>query len=118
MASTNQFQSPQCYNKSATIVSGSTLSEAIDLSGTQMTGIFVPSTFDGTIVYVQAAPEMAGTYARVVADGADVAITVTAGKPVAISNLALIAGWQYIKLETATAQATTDTVFTLATRPL
>ncbi|MES2984055.1 MAG: hypothetical protein V4735_02580 [Pseudomonadota bacterium] len=118
MLTATQFSPQHVYALNATIPSGATLSNAIDLSGTQLAGMFIPASFDGTLIYLQAAPSLDGTYSRVQADGTDVAITVTAGKAVAISNLAVIVGWQFIKLETLAAQATTDTVITLATRPL
>lgn len=118
MTSERNYPSSKIYDKSATIASGQTLSEAIDTQGTQLTGLFIPSTFDGTTLYIQAATDIDGTYGRIQVSGSDFALTVSAGKPVAIENLAVTAGFQFIKLEAATAQTTTDTVITLALRPV
>lgn len=103
--------------EAVTIANGQTLSAAIDLSGLDIAGIFIPTEFDGSTLYIQAAPSLGGTYGRVQAGGVDLALTVAAGKPCGLENLAPLAGWQFIKLEAGTAQ-TGDSVLHLALRPV
>jgi hypothetical protein len=88
------------------------------LQGMNLTGLFVPPTFDGTKLFIQTAPSFSGTYARIQANGEDLAVLAPVGKPVAITNLAAISGWQYIKLEADTAQLATSSVIVLALRTL
>ena len=105
----------------ATVTVGGTTTGAVDLGGTQLVGIFVPSTFDGTTITIQAAPTLGGTYVPVqngVLSASAYTITTTAGQFVPIDNLAILAGVRFIKLVCGTSQTTTDTVFTLATRPV
>ena len=101
------------YEITATILNTATLSGAIELQGAVLAGLFMPAAFTGTTIYLQAATTKGGTYSRIQADGSDVALTVTAGKHVAISNLAITKAWNFIKLEAATAQAA-DRTITLA----
>lgn len=104
----------------ATVASGGTTSSEVDLGkGQQLVGIYVPSTFDGTTITLTAAPTAGGTHVAV-QDGYGNAftLTTTASRYVPIPNLAITAGVQYIKLVCGTSQSTTDTIFTLATRPV
>ena len=118
MPSTTNFQPLTCYDKTATVASGETTSEEIDLSGTELVGIFVPSTFDGTTITLTAASTPGGTFVTVQdGDGNAYTITTTASRYAPIKNLALLAGVRYIKLVCGTSQSTSDTVFTLACRP-
>jgi len=106
-----------------TIASSTTVSNAIDLHGTTPCGIFLPATFDGTTVKFQAAVAFDGTYVAV-EDGAGTPaeITLTASahsKYVAISGAIQqqLRGIRFLKLVTGV-QSTTDTVITLAVRPV
>ena len=112
------YQKKKDFTTTATIASGATESEAVDLGGLELAGIFVPDTFDGTTLTIKAAPSLNGTYVTVMEEDADFSVTVAASRYVPIENLALFAGAQYIKLVSGTAQATTETVLTLALRPL
>ncbi len=118
MTSEKYYPSAKSYDLTATISSGQTVSEALNLCGKELCGVFIPSTFDGGTLYIQAATDIGGTYARIQSGGADYALSVTAGKPVVIENLAVTAGFQFIKLEAATAQSGSDTVLTLVLRPV
>lgn len=113
------YQPNDVYTLTATVASGQTVSGAIDLMGTDLTGIFVPAEFDGTTITLQAATSLAGTYVAV-QDGAGnaVTLTTTASRYVPISNLALITGLRYVKLVCGSSQTTTDSVFTIAARPI
>ncbi len=118
MPSSEQYQPNDSYNKTATVANGATTSEAIDLSGTDLAGIFIPAEFDGTTLGFSASTAIDGTYVTVQdGEGSTLSITCTASRFVPIKNLALIAGLRFIKLVCGTSQ-TGDTVFTLALRPL
>jgi hypothetical protein len=119
MTSEKLYQSSKIYDLTATISSGQTTSAAIDLSGVELAGLFIPSTFDGSAVGIQAASAVDGTYLTVQdGAGADFSVPVTAGKYVPISTLAVTAGLRFIKLVAGTAQSGGDTVITLALRPI
>lgn len=105
----------------ATIASGQTESNAINLSGTQLVGLDIPNTFDGTTLTIKSAQTLGGDYRTVASDsGSDFSITVASGgnRVVAISNLAITSPLRFIKLVAGTSQSTTDTVITLITRPV
>ncbi len=117
--SSTQYQPNDAYNATATVASSGTTSEAIDLAGTDLVGIFVPSTFDGTTITLQASTAIDGTFVEVQdGEGSALTITTAASKFAPIPNLATIAGIRYLKLVTGTSQSTTSTVFTLALRPI
>jgi hypothetical protein len=120
MPSSNEFQPVICRDKTATVAAGASLSGAVDLEGTQLVGIFVPSNFDGSDITITACDTLAGTYVTVQASiAASTAYTIvtTAGRYVPISPV-ITAGLKFIKIATTTQQADTDTVFPLATRPV
>lgn len=120
---TNEFPPIVSFDRTATITiaTSTTVSEAVDLSGCALVGIFVPTNFDGTQFKFQVCSTLGGTYVSLQdGDGSSSAFTVTtaASRYVPLDNLAILAGVRFLKIETLTAQADTDTVFTLATRPL
>lgn len=108
----------------ATIAASGTQSSGVDLGGHTLVGLFIPSTFDGTTITVQVFPTSAfatsHTAQAASTGGASTALTLTvaAGQYAPIENLAITAGWQYIKLTAGSTQTTTDTVITLAVRPV
>ena len=112
-----QYQTDKSY-PTATIPAGQTESEVVDLGGTELAGVFVPPTFDGTTLSLKAAPTAAGTFVAVQSGGSDYSITTAASKYAPVENLALTAGLQFVKLVAGTAQSTTDTILTLAVRPV
>lgn len=102
----NNFHELPYSGLSASILSGQTLNTVpLNIGRTALCGLFIPSGFTGTTIYLQASTSINGTYGRVQADGADFSITVSAGKPVSISNLAITLPWSFIRIEAATAQA-------------
>ncbi len=113
------YPSNKYYDLTATIASGQTESAALDLNGLELVGFFIPSTFDGTTLSLSTAPAADGIYVAVQdGDGSDFSLTVAASKYVAVSSLGVTAGLQYVKLVAGTTQSTTDTVITLALRPV
>ena len=116
MASSDYTPSVQT-DKVATITSGTTVSAAIDLGGTQLCGLYMPAAFTGTTIKIQTAPSLAGTYTPVQSAGADYALTVGANKYVPVENLAILAGVRFIKLQSSASEAA-DRTITLASRPV
>lgn len=117
MADSKQFQSVQCFDKTITISSGETVSPAIDLIGTYVVGMIIPTTFDGTSLSLQGSNSLDGTYHNVYnTSGSQVTATVAASRYVAFvpSDTASI---RFLKLVAGTMQ-TGDTTITLVTRPL
>lgn len=123
MTSASQFQPIVAY-ETVTIAASGTVSGAIDLHGCTPVGVFVPSTFDGTTIKFQASTTLDGTYVAV-EDGAGTPAEITlntsaASKYIAISSAIQeqLRGIRFLKLVAGTSQATTDTVITLAVRPI
>lgn len=118
MPTADQY-SPIISNVTCTVTSGNTTSGEVDLAGCQLVGIYVPSTFDGTTITLTCAPTAGGTHVAV-QDGYGSAFTLTtaASRYCPIPSLAITAGIEFVKLVCGTSQSTTDTVFTLAVRPV
>lgn len=119
MTSEKNYSNDKFYDLTTTIAVGQTDSTAIDLSGLELVGFFIPSNLTATSISIQAAPSSAGTY--VVAQdgsGSTYSLTVAANKYVPINNFNVVAGLRFIKLTAGTAQASTDAVITLAMRSL
>jgi hypothetical protein len=109
------------YGKTATVAVGGTTSGEVDLGDEALVGIFTPSTMEGTTITLTAAPAPGGTFVAVQdGDGSSSSFTVTtaASRYVPLDSLAILAGLRFIKLVCGSTQTTTDTVFTLATRPI
>jgi hypothetical protein len=124
MPSVSDFQSKVSFpTVTVTIATSTTVSDAIDLHGCTPVGIFLPATFDGTTVKFQAAPAIDGTYVAVEDGGgtpAEITLTASAAsKYIAISGAIQqqLRGIRFLKLVTGV-QSTTNTVITLAVRPV
>lgn len=117
MVQSTQFQPIVTHNLTATIADSATQSDAIDLSGTTLTAISLPSEFDGTALTLKAAETSNASYVDVhEANGMALTIKGSASQIVTIEP-AKLAGLQYIKLVADTAQ-TGVTTLTLMTRPV
>jgi len=119
--SSTDYQPIISNNLTATIASGGTQSGVVDLSGCTLCGIYIPSTFDGTTLTVQTSPTVDGTYVNAQASSSAstvYTITVAASQYVPLENLSVGAGWRFIKFTAGTSQSTTDTILTLAVRPV
>jgi hypothetical protein len=86
------------------------LSTPIDCRGWLLTKIFIPSNFDGTEIKFHMATTIDGTYSVIEDAGVEVTQTVSASAWQKLDP-ALMAGIPFLKIETVTDQATTDTVF-------
>jgi hypothetical protein len=115
MPMTEEFPPIVCYDKTATIANAATTSEAVDLAGCVLCGVFLPAEFDNTTLAFTAAPTLGGTYVAVRnLSGADLSITVAASRYVPLDP-DMFAGLRFVKL--VTGAQTGATVCTLATRP-
>jgi hypothetical protein len=120
MPTSTDFSPKVCYDLTATIAVSGTTSGAVDLSGCTLVGLFIPATFDGTTLTITASPTLGGTYVPVQVDHTSASaytITTTASQYVPLSNLAIPAGLEFIKLVAGSTQTSTSTVITLAVRP-
>jgi len=88
------------------------LSSAVCIAGYAIGTIWIPSNFDGTQIKYHVCDTYGGTYVVLgqVSDGADLTSTVAASKAFALPEQ--VFGAAYLKIETVTDQATTDTTFT------
>lgn len=124
MPNSYEFQPRVCYNLTATIASGQSTSAAVDLSDCELLGVFLPSTFDGTAIKFQAATSADSTFVTVengAASPADVTLTASAHSkyvPLAAADRNALRGVRHLKLVSSSSQSTTDTIITLAVRPL
>jgi hypothetical protein len=89
----------------AAIASGGTASAEVDLGGTEIVGLVMPSSFTGTAMTFQAATATGGTFQNV-ADGAgsDISKTVAQGKYIAIDPT-LFRGIRFVKVVSGSAEA-------------
>lgn len=118
MPNASQFQPNDAYDLTAVIASGQTTSGEIDLAGCDLCGLFMPASFTGTTIKIQAAPASGGTFVTV-QDGAgsDYSLAVAASKYIPVSNLAIVAGLRFIKLVSGSSEGA-DRTITLAARPV
>lgn len=115
--SKNHFRSFIAEDANATIASGATTSSEIDLSGTTLCGIYIPSAFTGTSISFQAATASGGTFVSV-RDGAGNAIS----KTVAPSQFIKLdptdfVGVRYLKVVSGSTEGAARTLI-LAARPI
>ena len=119
MTSEINYVNDKFYDLTTTISVGQTDSGAIDLSGLEVAGFFVPSNFTATSISIKASPTISGTYVAVQDGyGTTYSLTVAASKYIPINNFNIIAGLRFIKLTAGAAQASTDAIITLAIRSL
>ena len=96
----------------ASVASSGTVSAAADCRGYTAVGILVPSTFDGSQIQFQVSQDNSTFYDLYDNSNARVAMTVGASR--AYPLWSELAGWNYLKVVTVTAQATTSTDFVIA----
>lgn len=95
-----------------TVANGANDSNSVDLRGWTITGVIVPSTFDGTNVVAQVSIDNSTWFYLYDPLNNQVAINpATAGR--AYSFWVEVTGWPYFRLQCATAQSTTDTIFSV-----
>lgn len=108
---------PVLVNPTVVIANGGTASAEIDLQGTTLHGVYIPSSFTGTSITFTAAPSPGGTHAAVTdGNGNAITKTVAAGKFVPL-NPADFAGVRWLKLASGSAEGG-DRTIALAVRPV
>lgn len=93
------------------IVADADLSSVIDCRGWLLTKLFIPSNFDGTQIKFHMATTAGGTYTVLEEDGVEYTLTVSADAWQALDP-AIMSGIPFLKIETVTDQATSNTIFT------
>lgn len=110
-----------CGNLTAVIAISTTTSAEVDLLGTSLAGIHMPSVFQGTTLKFSTAlkPEADGGTHVVMQDGAgaDYSVTVTTSKYIPV-DLAKFAGVRFVKIISGTSESGGARTLGLATRPI
>lgn len=116
MAQTTQFPDVAC-KRTATIASGQTVSEQIDLQGTSLLGVIAPASPGFTSLGFQVAIDPADTPVTL-NNGFGSAYTVTiAGGQATPLDPTVFAGWRVVRL-VAPGAVSGDQAFTLSSRPV
>jgi hypothetical protein len=97
-----------------TVNVGQTLSGGVDTAGYGNMGLIVPSDFDGTSISFQVSVDSGAYVPLYDITNTQVVMTVAAGRAYDLPGELMV--WRYFKLVCGTAQATTNTVFTLVLR--
>lgn len=97
---------PPYMTQTATIANGQTTSNAIDKLHYRITALHMPAAFTGASISFLAAPTASGTYQQVVDEaGAPIAVTATAGKVIALDQIAPeLSSLRFIKLVSSGAE--------------
>ncbi len=107
--------------RAAGIADSGTETEPLDIGGRRLTGIIFPASMTNTALKVLVSNTHNGTYvalqASEAADAGDYSIAVVSSKAVPITNLAITAGWRFIKLQGASPETGAKTLH-LALRPV
>lgn len=118
MATSTNYQAPDCFDLTATIASGQTTSAEIDLSGTTLCGFILPSALTGTALGLQMTNVSGGTYVTAQdGTGVSLSVAVAAGVYVPITNLAVTAGLRFVKVVSNASEAAARSIV-LVTRPV
>ncbi len=115
--STSNFSPVVQNDLAAAIASGQSVSATIDLAGTELCGLYIPSAFTGTSLKIQASPDGVAAFQTVQSAGADYSLTVAPSKYVPVENLAVLAGVRFVQLVSGSAEAAARSI-SLATRPV
>lgn len=96
----------------ATVTVGGTTTPAIDISGAAIGMVYVPSTFDGTVVSFTLCDTESGTFVAL-EDALSAAVTVSTAASQAFAIPESVFGARWMKLVCTSTQTTTDTVFAI-----
>jgi hypothetical protein len=104
---------PVKHKNTVSILDTATLSSAIDLRTATLTGVILPSGFNGTTLGFQVSDTEDGTYVAL-QDGAgsDYGLTVAASKAYAL-NPSDFVSWQFVKLVVTAQTSDVDVIFYL-----
>ncbi len=115
-AVTTQFTPRLCTDKVATILSGQTDSDIVDLKGTTLIGFEVPASFTGGSITFKVGKDASSlkTFRNTAGTVATVTITPDSSYGLVATDFA---AWRFIQLIAGSAQAG-DVALNLQTRPL
>lgn len=117
MTSKNHFRSFLVDDATATIASSSTTSSEIDLSGTTLCGIYIPSAFTGTSISFQASSASGGTFVAVKdGSGNSISKTVASSQFIRLDPTDFV-GIRFLKIVSGSTEGA-DRILTLAARPI
>ena len=117
MTSEKKYATDKFYDLTATIANGATTSEALDLNGLELAGLFLPSNLTATSISLTASTAIDGTYVAVQDGfGSTYSLAGAASKYVPVNNFNVIAGLRFIKLVAGSTQTPTDAIITLSLR--
>ncbi len=86
------------------IATGATVSEAVDLEGYELVGVWIPGNFQGTTLTFLAVEQKDGTFQPVQSGGAAVTLTVAAGQLNVLSESTTFPFLRFLKLVAGSAQ--------------
>lgn len=98
-----------------TVAVNTNTSDTVDLNGTTLVGLFVPTGFDGTVINIQATIDGSNFYDVEDGDGADLELTVGTVPCYVPVAPTLTAGLRMIRLRTGTTQGQ-ETLIPIASR--
>lgn len=104
-----------CYDLTAVVADGQTTSGEVNLQGSTLCGVFLPSGMEGTSLAFTVSDQPGGTFLALTDAGDAVSYTVAASRYVAL-NPSLFAGVRYLKLVVGSQTGAVTVV--LATRPV
>ncbi len=117
MPSKNHFTTQLVDDAEVVISASGTTSNAIDLGGTALCGVYIPSGFQGTSITFQAATAIDGSFVAVKGkDGQNISATVAASQYTALDP-ADFAGVRFLKIVSGTTESAQRTL-KLAARPV
>ena len=80
------------------IGNGNTVSDAVDIEGFELVGIWIPSNFQGTTIAFQAAEQLNGTYLPVRNSSGAISLTCAAGTVLVIPTTDTLPFLRFLKL--------------------
>ncbi len=116
MPNSIHYEPQVSYNLTATIANGQTTSAEIDLAGTTLCGLIIPSAMTGTAISIQMSDTSSGTFVAVQdGNGNDLSLAIAVNKFIPINNLAVSAGLRFIKIVSGSSEGA-QRVIKLVTR--
>ena len=106
---------PLVQTTTVTLLSGQTVSPAVDLFGCSLCGLIFPAAFTGATVTFQVSPDNVTYYALNDSANAAISLTVTVSKAYSFSNT-VFRGFRFIKIVSASSEGA-DRIITIQALP-
>jgi hypothetical protein len=117
MPRSSQFQPELCFDKTLTILDGETASDKIDLVGTYVVAMILPTGFDGAAFQLKASDALDGTFYNVKNTAGNLVAPVVGAEAYVAFEPSDMASIRFLQVVADTSQ-TGDVTIKLATRPL